>query len=101
MNFSEMLEAGKMKCGGQKQLAAALGIHANNIANAKRGERGIPDLACVKLGRIIDMPWSQVAAARNEWMAKDDDEKRFWHPFVINSANDAINAAKQTVKTMA
>lgn len=90
MDFATMLDAGSTKCGGQKQLAALLGVHANNITNAKRGDRGIPDIACVKLAEIIGLPWSQVTAARNEWLAKDDDEKRFWHPFVIGKAASII-----------
>jgi len=86
MNFREMLELGALRAGDQKHLAALLELHPNNITNAKRAERGLPDEACAKLAQLIGLPWAQVQAARNEWLAKTDAERRFWHPFVMGRA---------------
>lgn len=86
MNFRQMIEAAEIKTGTVRALAKQIGVIDANISSAKRGARGIPDEACAKLAHIIDLPWSQVQAARNAWIAKTDEERKFWHPFVMGRA---------------
>jgi hypothetical protein len=86
VNLREMIENASKKAGEQKTLAGLLGVTPTNLSDCKAGKRGIPDEACAKLAALLNMPYGQVQAARNEWLAKTDEEKRFWHPFVMGRA---------------
>jgi hypothetical protein len=83
MNLQEMIEAAVEKIGSQKELAMTLGIDANNLASAKGGRRGLPAIACGKLGDILGIDkWTVVAAS--ELVTEKSEEKRaYFSPFVL------------------
>lgn len=79
MQFGEMIEAGAAKFGGNRsELARQLEQHAETVRAAAAGKRGLPDEACVKLAEILGEEWPVVVAARNEWTAKTEDQKKLW-----------------------
>lgn len=86
MDMREMIEAATTKVGEQKALAARLGVHPNNLTNAKRGERGLPDEACMKLSEILNVSFAEVIAARNYATAKNEETRAFWSPFFRHAA---------------
>lgn len=79
MQFGEMIEAGAKRFDGNStELARQLGQDSAAVRAAKAGKRGLPDEACVKLAEIIGEEWPVVVAARNEWTAKTEAEKKLW-----------------------
>jgi hypothetical protein len=79
MQFGEMIEAGAKKFDGNStELARQLGQDSAVIRAAKAGKRGLPDDVCVKLAEIIGEEWPVVVAAKNEWTAKTEAEKKLW-----------------------
>jgi hypothetical protein len=87
MDFRELIVLGEERYGSRQELAERLGIHPDNLTNAKRGARGLPDRACVELGMILGIqnPLA-VIAARNAAQAKTEAERRFWELYVGDSA---------------
>lgn len=93
MNFKEMLQKAIEKKGTVRELAKCLDVAEQSISNAKSGIRGLPDTSCVKLAQILGIEWKIVIAARNEWTAKTDEEREFWHPLANAAGLAAISVA--------
>lgn len=79
MDFGELLQKGAAAYAGNKsELARQLGQDGATIRKAFAHKQGLPDEACVKLAEIIGEEWPVVVAARNEWTAKTEDQKKLW-----------------------
>lgn len=89
MELREMIERAAEKTGGQKELADKIGINPNNLTNAKRGERGLPTYACVKLAQLIGEDERHVIAASELVTEKNPERRAVWLPFVQEIATGA------------
>lgn len=90
MNFGEMLENGAKKVGTTRALSKIIGVSESNISSAKTHCRGIPNKACLKLAEILEIDALKVIAAKEEWMAKTQEDKEFWHPLANAAGLAAI-----------
>lgn len=93
MDFKEMIEAGAKKAGTARKLSDLICVTENNISSAKSPGRGLPDKACVKLAQLLEIDALKVIAARNEWTAKTEEDKEFWHPLANAAAIAGISVA--------
>lgn len=84
MKFQEMLELAAKRVGSQRELAKRLNEAEQTITGAKKGRRGLKEESCARLAEILEMTYGEVAAARNFAMAKDQNQRNFWLPFVQN-----------------
>ena len=84
MEFREMIEQGIEITGSQRALAATLGTSETSMPSVKSGRRSLPDDACMRLAQLIEAPLGAVIAARNYALAKDEEHRQFWLPFVTN-----------------
>ncbi len=83
MELREYIDAGIRKTGTAKELAKHLGLaHASYIANARGGQRGLPNAACYKLADLIGVTRDEVIAASELVTEKDEGLRAFWRPFV-------------------
>ena len=82
MDFRDYLEMGEEIAGGRQELAKQLGVHANNITDAKRGNRGLPLVSCYKLAELIGAPRDAVAAAAALNTEKDEEVRAYLRPIV-------------------
>lgn len=79
-----MIEKGIEAAGSQRALAQAIGASETNMPSIKAGKRSLPDDSCMMLAQLIGAPLGSVIAARNYALAKDEAQKKFWAPFVMN-----------------
>jgi hypothetical protein len=89
MELREMIEKAAENKGGMRELATAIGIHPNNLTNAKRGERGLPISACGKLADILDIDRWTVVAASDLVTEKNPERRAYLVPFVQEIAATA------------
>ena len=93
MNLGELIEEGSAKAGGQRRLALAIGVEEANLSAAKKGKRGLPSHACMRLSEIIDVDLKQVLAASELTTAKDEKVRAYLLPFVKDTARHAAGLA--------
>jgi len=82
MELKEMIEKAATIVGSQKTLSVKLNEPQQTITDAKNGRRGLKDESCARLAEILGMTYGEVSAARNFAMAKDQNQRDFWLPFV-------------------
>jgi hypothetical protein len=82
MSYGEILEKAVKKAGTQRELGTIINQHENAISEARKGKRGLPDTACLKLAQFMEIDFGKVIAARNEWTAKSEEERKIWLPLV-------------------
>lgn len=83
MELRDYIEQGEKAAGGRIALAETLGLpHANNITNAKSGQRGLPLAACYKLADLIGERRDAIAAASALVTEKDESVRNYLRPFV-------------------
>jgi DNA-binding transcriptional regulator YdaS (Cro superfamily) len=78
-----MIEEAAKKHGGMTKLAQELGIHPNNLSNAKNGKRGIPEIACGKLAEILEIDRWAVVAASALVTEKNPEKIKYLRPFTL------------------
>lgn len=88
MELAEMITKAAQIVGSQKELSVRLGEPEQTITGAKKGRRGLKDESCARLAEILGMTYGEVSAARNFAMAKDQDQRDFWLPFVLGTAKN-------------
>lgn len=81
-----------------RELSDRLQIPANAISDAKRGTRGIPAFACVKLAQLIGEDERRVIAASELVTEKNPERRAVWLPFVTEIAQAARRKTAQSVK---
>lgn len=91
MNFKQILERAIELKGSGREVANWLGIAEQQITDAKSGRAGLKDKACLQLAQLLGMDFGKVIAARNEWTAKSDEERSFWHPLANAAGICAIS----------
>ena len=72
--MKNFLEAGEREAGSQKQLALILGVSTSNICDVKRGQRGLPTTACIRLAELIGADPMEVISA-SELVTEKNEEK--------------------------
>lgn len=82
MELIDYIREGEKAAGGGKKLAEMLGVIPQNLSNAKRGERGLPLIACYKLAELINARPAAVAAASALVTEKDENAREYLRPFV-------------------
>lgn len=82
MELRDYIQAGEKIAGGGKLLAEKLGVFPQHISNAKKGERGLPLVACYKLAELINARPEAVAAASALVTEKDAGAREYLRPFV-------------------
>jgi plasmid maintenance system antidote protein VapI len=91
MDFRRILEKAIELKGTGRAVAQWLNVPEQHITDAKGGRRGLPDRCCLQLAQLLGMDFGKVIAARNEWTAKSEEEKNFWHPLANAAGIAAIS----------
>lgn len=81
MELRHYIEKGLLEKEDRKGLADYLGLHPNEITNAKAHQRGIPVFACIKLARLIAADPLAVIAASELVTERKAERKEFWLSF--------------------
>jgi len=84
MELRDYIEAGVKAKGSVTALADHLGIGPNNITGAKAHRRGLPADACMKLSKLLGVPFETVIAASELATERKEEKRAFWLPFVTN-----------------
>ena len=87
MELREYIEAGLAKINDRTALAMYLGVQPNNITNAKRHERGLPNDACVKLAKLVGADAIEVIAASELATEKKAEKREFWNRLLTQFAD--------------
>ena len=85
MQLSELIQAGIVEKKTVKELADYLGIHPNHVSNAKDHQRGLPNYACMKLSKLLNVPLETVIGASELATERKEDKRAFWLHFVTNA----------------
>jgi hypothetical protein len=93
MDFRQILERAIELKGSGRAVAHWLDIDEQQISDSKRGKCGLKDKACLQLAQLLGMDFGKVIAARNEWTAKTEEDKEFWHPLANAAGIAAISVA--------
>ena len=91
MTLSDFITKGIESAGGVIALAEKIGVGRTNIPNAKAGERGLPNVACVKLAKLIDADPLAVIAASELVTEKDEKKRAEWLSLETWRARDDSN----------
>lgn len=100
MDLRELIELGNKKAGEQKALADFLGLAPTQLTDAKAGRRGLPDFACFRLAKLLEMNPAIVTAASALATEKDEERRKVFYPFVMGRAA-AIALATALIGTAA
>jgi plasmid maintenance system antidote protein VapI len=85
MELREIIEAGIRAKGSVNALADYLGIARQHVSNAKAHQRGLPNDACMKLAKLLEIPLETVIGASELATERKEDKRAFWLPFVTNA----------------
>lgn len=78
MDLKSYILEGEKIAGGVSKLGKLIGVHPNAITDAKRGARGIPELACWELAQLIGEDERPVLAANALVTEKDERKRDAW-----------------------
>ncbi|NNM80464.1 MAG: hypothetical protein HKM01_08435 [Gallionella sp.] len=78
MELKELIERAEKAAGSQKALGIMLGINPSNIRNAKAGQQGLPNYACVMIADLIGEEDTVVIAASELVTEKKIERRAFW-----------------------
>lgn len=81
MTLRDYIDAGITAKNGREQLANYLGIAANTVTDAKAHRRGLPNDACIKLARLIEIDPLAIIAASELATEKKPERREFWLSF--------------------
>lgn len=87
MELKELIERAEKAAGSQKALGLKIGINPSNIRNAKAGQQGLPNYACVMIADLIGEERITVIAASELVTEKKEERRRIWNPFVGRAAS--------------
>lgn len=82
MELNQYVKMGILQKGSVSALAAHLGIAANSVTDAKAHRRGLPNDACVKLARLLNVDAMDVIAASELATETKAEKREFWLSFV-------------------
>lgn len=85
MELRDYIEQGIRTKGGVQQLADYLGLARPHVSNAKSHQRGLPNVAAVKLARLIGADPLAVIAASELATERQEEKRAFWFPFANHS----------------
>ena len=78
MEFGDYVQQAAEKSGGIPALATIIEQLPDIIRKARRGERGLPEKACVLIAQILNVEPITIIAARERTLAKNDADRAFW-----------------------
>jgi len=87
MELKELIEKAEKTAGSQKALGLMIGINPSNLRNAKAGQQGLPNYACVMIADLIGEERITVIAASELVTEKKEERRKVWHPFVARAAS--------------
>lgn len=90
MLLKALIERAEKAAGSQKELGLRLGINPSNLRNAKAGQCGLPNYACVMIADMIGEERITVIAASELVTEKKEERRKVWHPFVAHAASVLI-----------
>lgn len=78
MKLNEYIQKGIENKGSAVALAKELDLNQNCVYDAKRGQRGLPSFACIRLAEIIKADPLEVIAASELITEKKEERKAIW-----------------------
>lgn len=85
MELNELIELGVRQKGSLIELANHLGVIRESLSAAKAHKRGLPADACMKLSKLIGVPFETVIGASELATERKEEKRAFWLPFVTNT----------------
>jgi len=95
--LTKLLKESSEKKGGDKELAASLGVSRTTISDVRGQRRGLPLEACYKLAEMTGADLARVIAASEAITAKKPEEVKFWKKKLIELERLAACVAVATV----
>ena len=92
MELRDYINAALQSKSSMESLADHLGVSRQNLTAAKAHRRGLPADACMKLSKLLGVPFETVIAASELATERKEEKRAFWLPFVTNQ-NDLARIA--------
>lgn len=96
MELHGYITKGIESAGTIRALSEKLNQPATVLSDAKRGQRGLPNYACVILAKLIGEEPTRVIAASELVTEKKEERRKVWLPFVQEIASNAASKSARS-----